>query len=281
MKHESNKNEKILKILEQKLNLTESHLNDTISHKNEEIAMLQNEILSLSAQAEEVRTKVDALKKLEAELRGLTEDTEINEAVSISASYDFISSDQQSVGGDWLPVTNEDMQTLAKEAATEFATLADEMDVLKNRMIDTKEAVVSYQYILDHTPSGYPVHSQKVTSPFGYRYDPFNKKLSNHTGIDFAATYGSTVMATANGTVTHVGFDYVRGNNIVIDHGIGIQTHYFHLSNFSVKEGQQVSRFDPIGNVGSTGRSTGPHLHYEVVKDGQLIDPEPYLNTRP
>lgn len=296
LNHAYEKNVKTLSALEEKLALTETNLTNTIIHKNEEIEVLQSEIISLSEQAEEIRSKVEALKSLEAELRGLTNQDQPltnnnisdSDSVTISSTqsstdlsqyYDTLGYFTSNMGGEWFPVNNEDILALADTTASEFATLGPEMDSLNESMQEAKEAYMSYQHILSITPSIYPTTSKKVTSTFGYRQDPFTGRLSEHTGIDFAGDYGSKVMATADGTVTQVGYDSVRGYHVVIDHGAGIQTRYFHLSKYTVAEGQQVSRYDQIGNLGSTGRSTGPHLHYEVIKNGNPVDPEPYLTS--
>jgi murein DD-endopeptidase MepM/ murein hydrolase activator NlpD len=131
-------------------------------------------------------------------------------------------------------------------------------------MIKNKEAVLSISNKdLTHIASG-----------FGTRIDPIYKIPKMHEGLDFAAPMGSPVYATGNGVISDVEYGYSGyGNNILINHMVGYQTHYCHLSKIVVKEGQQVKRGDLIGYVGSTGKSTGPHLHYEVIKDGVKIDP--------
>jgi murein DD-endopeptidase MepM/ murein hydrolase activator NlpD len=113
--------------------------------------------------------------------------------------------------------------------------------------------------------------------------DPIQHKEIKHPGFDLAAPTGTTVDAAAAGTVTHAGPAGTYGNLIVIKHANGVETRYAHLSATSVKEGEQVQAGQPIGAVGTTGYSTGPHLHFEVRKDGQTFDPEPLLpiNTLP
>jgi murein DD-endopeptidase MepM/ murein hydrolase activator NlpD len=123
-------------------------------------------------------------------------------------------------------------------------------------------------------PSGSPVNSTNLTSGFGIRSDPFRASAAMHPGIDLAAPLGTPVYATADGVVDRSewnGGGY--GNLIEIDHGAGIQTRYGHLSQRIAQEGQRVRRGDLIGLMGSTGRSTGSHLHYEVRVAGQAIDP--------
>jgi murein DD-endopeptidase MepM/ murein hydrolase activator NlpD len=123
-------------------------------------------------------------------------------------------------------------------------------------------------------PSGRPVDSANLTSGFGVRSDPFRASAAMHPGIDLAAPLGTPVYATADGVVDRSEWnDGGYGNLIEIDHGQGIQTRYGHLSQRIAQAGQVVHRGDLIGLMGSTGRSTGSHLHYEVRVAGQAIDP--------
>lgn len=123
----------------------------------------------------------------------------------------------------------------------------------------------------------------RASSGYGARFDPIQHKEINHPGFDLAAPTGTTVDAAAAGTVTHAGPAGTYGNLITIDHGGGVETRYAHLSATSVKAGDQVVAGQPIGAVGTTGYSTGPHLHFEVRRDGHAIDPAPLLplNTVP
>ena len=116
-----------------------------------------------------------------------------------------------------------------------------------------------------------------VTSGFGARRDPFYGRLALHTGIDLRQDYGSDVSAVAAGTVTIAGSESGYGTLVEIDHGNGYATRYAHLSVASVKIGDKVAAGTPIGRVGTSGRSTGPHLHYEVRIAGEPVDPARYL----
>jgi murein DD-endopeptidase MepM/ murein hydrolase activator NlpD len=123
----------------------------------------------------------------------------------------------------------------------------------------------------------------RASSGYGERFDPIQHKEIKHPGFDLAAPTGTTVDAAAAGTVTHAGPAGTYGNLITIKHADGVETRYAHLSATQVKEGDHVEAGQPIGAVGTTGYSTGPHLHFEVRKDGQPVDPEPLLpiNTLP
>jgi len=125
-------------------------------------------------------------------------------------------------------------------------------------------------------PNLWPVEGQ-ITGSFGERIDPFNGEGAFHTGVDIAAGYGQPVIAPADGVVTFADQLGGYGRAIVVDHGHGIATRYGHLSSFAVAPGQQVHRGDVIGYVGLSGRSTGPHLHYEVRINDTPVNPYKYL----
>ncbi len=125
-------------------------------------------------------------------------------------------------------------------------------------------------------PNLWPVEGQ-VTGSFGERIDPFNGEGAFHSGIDISASIGSPVIAPADGLVTFADFQSGYGRAITIDHGHGITTRYGHLSNFAVTAGQYIQRGDTIGYVGLSGRSTGPHLHYEVRINDVPVNPYKYL----
>ena len=131
-------------------------------------------------------------------------------------------------------------------------------------------------------PGGWPARGP-VTSSFGYRFGPRTGRLEKHTGWDIAAGFGSRVTATAPGTVVAAGWTTLGyGLHVVIDHGYGYRTLYGHLSRLYVGTGERVTPGELIGAVGSTGNSTGPHLHYEVRVGNTPINPGPYLNrSRP
>ena len=118
-----------------------------------------------------------------------------------------------------------------------------------------------------------------LTSPFGYRVDPFLGRLALHPGVDLAEAYGAEIHAAATGRIVHAGLAGGYGIMVEIDHGNGLATRYAHMSEALVEEGQEVDKGAVLGRLGSTGRSTGPHLHYEVRVDGEPVDPERYLRA--
>jgi murein DD-endopeptidase MepM/ murein hydrolase activator NlpD len=124
-----------------------------------------------------------------------------------------------------------------------------------------------------------PLALAEITSGFGTRLDPFFSKPSYHAGVDFRSDAGSSVHATAAGQVVVAGNNGGYGIMVEIDHGSGLTTRYAHLSSISVKAGDRVAAGTVVGHVGTTGRSTGPHLHYEVRVEGEAIDPMRYIRA--
>lgn len=128
-------------------------------------------------------------------------------------------------------------------------------------------------------PSSRPVNSATLTSGFGVRSDPFRGQAAMHAGVDLSAPTGTEVHATADGMVDRAEWSGGYGNMVEIEHGKGLATRFGHLSRILVHPGQTVHRGDLIALVGSTGRSTGPHLHYEVRIDGHAVNPIPFLQA--
>lgn len=128
------------------------------------------------------------------------------------------------------------------------------------------------------TPSIWPVRGI-ITAGFGQRIDPFSGEGVFHTGVDIAAPAGTPIRAAADGILFHAGPDANYGNEALIDHGYGLTTKYGHLRSLSVVVGEEVRRGQIIGTVGTTGRTTGPHLHYEVLVGGTPVNPVKYLHN--
>jgi murein DD-endopeptidase MepM/ murein hydrolase activator NlpD len=127
-------------------------------------------------------------------------------------------------------------------------------------------------------PSLWPVEG-RITGAFGARVDPFSGEGAFHRGVDISAAYGSMIVAPADGVVSFADFSSGYGRMVVIEHGHGVTTRYGHLSAFAVTDGQHVQRGETIGYVGLSGRSTGPHLHYEVWVRGTPVNPYKYLRV--
>ena len=170
----------------------------------------------------------------------------------------------EGVGGPYVPLTPgaDAFDRAAHDAAREI------------------EAAHRLRELMPHIPLRYPLIGEaSMSSPFGYRSDPFLGRPALHPGVDLIQPPGSEIKATAVGRVVHAGPMGGYGNCVEVDHGNGVTTRYGHMSEVLVAEGQSVKAGDTLGRIGSTGRSTGPHLHYEVRVDGEPVDPERFLNA--
>jgi murein DD-endopeptidase MepM/ murein hydrolase activator NlpD len=128
-------------------------------------------------------------------------------------------------------------------------------------------------------PQVQPAHVAYVSSSYGYRADPFTGGAAFHAGLDFPGPMGSPIYAAANGVVSFVGNKQGYGNCVEIDHGNGLMTRYAHLSRFAARVGDKVDAGKAIAAMGSTGRSTGPHLHFEVRINDRPVNPRPFLEA--
>lgn len=153
-----------------------------------------------------------------------------------------------------------------------FGLLREILQGIENRLTDARSDVERRNALAAATPSIWPAHGW-LSSSVGHRIDPITGGDDFHRGLDISADAGSPIYATADGTVAMAQREGAYGNLVTIDHGYGLETRYGHMSKFEVRSGAKVKRGDVIGRVGSTGRATGPHLHYEVRVNGRLLNP--------
>lgn len=178
---------------------------------------------------------------------------------------------------------DENKDELALGKGTDYQTLAIRIDkairestLREQSVLDLWESLSERQSLLVSTPNIKPAHGW-YTSRFGYRVSPFTGRPALHAGLDIAAAPGSPVYAPADGIVTFAGYDEGYGKMVTIDHGYGVNTRFGHCAQVYVQVGQKVSRYDVIAAVGNTGRSTGPHVHYEVRVNGVPRNPMLYI----
>jgi murein DD-endopeptidase MepM/ murein hydrolase activator NlpD len=161
-----------------------------------------------------------------------------------------------------------------------FALLKDLLQGLESRLHTLRSDVDKRNQLAAATPSIWPTHGW-LSSSMGNRSDPFTGERDFHPGLDISADKGDPIYSTADGKVTHAASAGNYGNLVIVDHGYGIETRYGHMSAFKVKVGQAVKRGDLLGLVGSTGRATSSHLHYEVRANGRILNPlQLLLNPR-
>jgi murein DD-endopeptidase MepM/ murein hydrolase activator NlpD len=161
-----------------------------------------------------------------------------------------------------------------------FGLLKDLLSGLEDRLQTVRTDVDKRNQLAAATPSIWPTHGW-LSSSMGNRSDPFTGEKDFHPGLDISADKGDPVYATADGTVVNAAAAGNYGNLVILDHGYGLETRYGHLSAFKVEPGQSVKRGDLVGLVGSTGRATSSHLHYEVRANGRILNPlQLLLNPR-
>lgn len=185
-------------------------------------------------------------------------------ATGISADRMLALGDANGLGGPFVPPSDVTPSTVA------LAELGAELGRLE-----------SLRRLVRALPLAPPLERYTVISPFGVRRDPFHGGLARHEGLDLIAVYAADVAATAAGVVTFAGRAGDYGNLVEIDHGFGLRTRYAHLLRIAVRQGDGVALGQTIGRLGSSGRSTGPHVHYEVLIDGKPIDPARFLALGP
>lgn len=177
---------------------------------------------------------------------------------------------------EWMDMAN---SKLVVNTTQKMDLLARQVYIQSKSFDEVVELCKQHDEMLVSIPAIQPVANKNLkqtASGYGTRIDPIYKTVKFHEGMDFSANVGTPVYVTGNGKVTQAGWDGLYGNSITIDHGFGYVTRYAHLSKIKVRRGQKVIRGEVIGEVGSTGKSTGPHLHYEVHVKGKVVNPVNY-----
>ncbi|MCD1259593.1 M23 family metallopeptidase [Paenibacillus athensensis] len=251
-------------------------LADQITLKDNELEQLQGDLIDMSQQAAEFRAKLEDIKKLQkvVELMTHTQGTSKSSADPAIPPAAGVAKD---VGGAETAVTPEEVARMVSETRHGLSALVADVNDTLASLTDAEARLQEAERLQRITPTLYPADSRTVTSGFGIRRDPFTQRPAMHAGIDFDGELNDPVYATAEGTVVEAGFDSLHGNHIILDHTRGLQTEYMHMTKLLVKAGQAVAKGQQIGLIGSTGRSTGTHLHYEVHRYGVQIDPAPFL----
>lgn len=220
----------------------------------------------------EVQTQLDDYSKKIAQLELANE-----KLIALATPPSLIkeSSRVKAIGGP--NITN----TMSHSSSSLFDTFANSLSDLKKRNISLSQSIEEiHQRIewLSSKPIGYPLKNNiDISSTYGARIDPITHNWSDHQGIDFQAPIGTVILASAEGVVQKVAWDNDYGNVVVLNHGDGYMTRYAHTSEVLVAEGAKVGRSTPIAKVGNSGRATGAHLHFEILKDGNPINPSNWL----
>ena len=244
-----------------------------LNRQKEEIAM-QKKYIQLFA---------DNLNKLNNKLRKLNDfDKKIRIAANISSNIEendvfvgiggFSSLDDIEIDAN----INKNHSALIRKSYENNKQLEELISLQENSFKELLKEIKNKKSILSKTPAIKPTRGW-LTSNFGYRVSPFTGKKDFHKGLDIANKIGTPVKATGDGIITFVGTKTNYGKLIKVDHGRGFVTVYAHLNKIQVKKGDFVKRNEQIATMGNTGRTTGPHLHYEVIKNGLNINPQKYI----
>lgn len=230
-------------------------LKEELQRLNERVAAIDQQMAGLEKRDNEVYRSIFEAQPIPDSIRAhqTEKEQEIAKVESIPAGTLIFSIDTT-------------IRKLGARIAAQKKSYSQLIDLVKNK-----------EKLLVATPAIQPVSNKdlnRIASGFGYRIDPVYKTIKLHAGLDFAAPQGTPIYATADGVVTESGFsDGGYGNHVVVNHGYGYETLYGHMVRIKARNGQRVKRGEVVGYVGNTGKSTGPHCHYEVHKNGQKLDP--------
>lgn len=239
--------------------------------------------------AEYITTISEYDRTMLVEFQAVVKDVEEQEA-ALQAEYDELETMQNDL------ITKQDSVTeLMETKDAEIEQISSDLGNTKDKLSELQAAAAAAERKQQEKNSGYSNNAGAsvitgngtfthpcpgytyISSEFGYREQPIAGASTNHKGMDFAAPAGTPIYAAASGTVTSASYSDNAGNMIVINHGNGLQTYYMHCNSMYVRAGQTVSKGQNIGAVGSTGNSSGPHLHFQVMQNGTPVNPRNYL----
>ncbi|SAK56247.1 peptidase M23B [Caballeronia pedi] len=236
-----------------------------------EFARLRAANASLDGRVEQLAARLDTLTAFDQRLRAQSSRASAINAAAVTSAR--TPNSNAAAGGPELPPR----PCRAAETGTNPQATRGELDCLAATLATLEQGVAQHEAAWEAFPGRRPLAFGRTSSPFGNRLDPFSRHLSFHPGLDLVAPTGTPILAAAGGRVIHAGPMPGYGNTVEIDHGNGFITRYAHASKIEVRVGQVVQPREPIAEVGSTGRSTGPHLHFEVRVGGRPVNPADYL----
>jgi murein DD-endopeptidase MepM/ murein hydrolase activator NlpD len=248
--------------------VSDAHENPALREEN---LKLKSELAVIREQLQHVGQTLDRVERFDQKLRAITllSDPQRNLAMGPTEQLP-------------LPASGENQFVRSKDAegpqvlAGKLEKLSAEATRQEQSLQELQAYFQDQKSLLASVPSVWPVRGW-VTSDFGSRLDPYTSERIMHAGLDIAGPHGKEIVAPSDGTVVFAGLEGGYGNVVVIDHGYGIKTRYGHLSAIKVKAGERVKRGDVVAALGNTGRSTGPHLHYEVRVNGIAQNPRKFI----
>ncbi|MDI1309772.1 MAG: M23 family metallopeptidase [Methylotenera sp.] len=240
-----------------------------------QLGELQARIMRLDAQSERLAKMAGEKKPALEKIIPISHNLDTNSSNSNNSNSKNSKADPASRGGPLVlnaPITELDLQQKITE------TMA-KIDFDTEYLSDIEAKLLQQGVLKDMLPNRSPVNAVFNSSSYGWRIDPFNGNKAFHEGLDFSAEVGTPIYAAAGGMVTTAERTSDYGNIVKVDHGSGLETRYAHASKLMVKVGSRVEKGQIVALVGSTGRSTGAHLHYEIRLNGNALDPRKYLKA--
>ncbi|WP_342419668.1 M23 family metallopeptidase [Paenibacillus sp. FSL H8-0168] len=286
----------IISQMETNLAVQSLQMEVTVADKDAAIGRLRQEVMELTNQATNIRERLQRVTELEQQMQqfirkhGNSSATSNHKKTMTPLSWDA----SGHIGGELIAV-HENTALLTRQAMDDFQEIESLLDTVERTVPRSIQQANAVQQNLERkqaaqllqtrrlalaeqgNPSVWPAGSRRMTSSFGYRSDPFTGRSAFHSGVDIAGQTGDPVYAAGAGTVLEAASSGARGKCIIIQHPDGLQSWYMHLSGMQVAPGDRVHKGQTIGLLGSTGRSTGPHLHFQIVKHNQPVDPLLYV----
>ncbi len=243
-------------------------------------ARLAEQQAELAAVREQTSAEVNAMTRRLAHLKSdVTRLDALGRKLVDVSNIDAEEFDFGSTPGIGGPETDTARGLDAAELEEEVASMAQVLEERERQLSVLDDVLAERRLDAASTPAGEPIIEGWMSSTYGYREDPFSGKRAWHGGVDFAGREGSPIHAVGAGVVTYSGERWGYGNLVEVTHGDGYVTRYGHNARILVEEGEVVRRGDQIAEMGSTGRSTGPHVHLEVLKDGESVNPWKYVQA--
>lgn len=236
---------------------------------------------SLDEVRRNARAEVDALTARLAELQGRVTRIDalgrklINVSNIDASEFDFDSPPGMGGPGSAVPGRSYEIEELSEA----IESLDERLEDRERQLAVLEDVIMERERTAATTPAGEPIGKGWMSSAYGWRQDPITGKRAWHDGVDFAGRLGSPVLAVAGGVVTFAGERWGYGTMVEVTHGNGYVTRYAHALEVTVEEGQVVRRGDQVAEMGTTGRSTGPHVHLEVLKNGESVNPWKYVQA--
>ncbi|MDQ0258093.1 murein DD-endopeptidase MepM/ murein hydrolase activator NlpD [Evansella vedderi] len=239
----------------------------TIEEQKDQIEELQQEYFTLKEETRTVQQTIEEFKAFESRLSEM----------ELEMPADMQGKDTEGSGGmEWPELGGAFVAQQGQNVAANLIEMKEEIPELMERFEETLERFLAYEEQLRTIPTFIPAEG-RISSHFGNRKDPFTRWTAFHSGTDIAAPLNTPIYAAADGRVTLAGWHGGYGNTIKIDHYGTYETLYAHLNKIEVEHGDEVKKGDVIGRMGTTGRSTGVHLHYEIKRKGEYVDPYLYM----